>query len=75
MTGTAEQIQALMQEMQRMSARLQTAEQAAADAGRGSSKLNKPQVRPRTEQEQQRGSKWLQEVTQQAWWTPGLLED
>eukprot|EP00971_Amphidinium_carterae_P200163 3972340-Amphidinium_carterae.2 len=32
MAATAEQMQAWMQEMQRMSARLQTAEQAAADA-------------------------------------------
>eukprot|EP00971_Amphidinium_carterae_P019655 387425-Amphidinium_carterae.1 len=33
MTATAEQMQALMQEMHRMSVRLQTAEQTAADAG------------------------------------------
>eukprot|EP00971_Amphidinium_carterae_P108474 2147851-Amphidinium_carterae.1 len=65
MTATAEQMQTLMQEMQRMRARLQTAEHAAAEAGARVQQTE--QVRPRTRRRQHRGSKWLQEVMPQGW--------
>eukprot|EP00971_Amphidinium_carterae_P088231 1745285-Amphidinium_carterae.1 len=74
MTATTEQMQALVPEMQRMSA-YRRLSKLRLMLEHEFSKPSKPQVRPRTRRQRHRGRKYLQEVMPQGWWTQGPLED